>query len=95
MRALKLFLSAAVLLSLSFKSFAPVSGITSAERETAINYLTETKEALLKSVDDLSESQLNFKITSESWTIKQCVEHIALTETDLWEMIQDKLTAKG
>ena len=93
MRALKLFLSAAVLLSLSFKSFAPVSGITSAERETAINYLTQTKGALLKSVDDLSESQLNFKITSESWSIKQCVEHIALTETNLWEMIQDKLTA--
>jgi len=88
MKTLKLLLPCAALLLLSFRSHAPAFGISTAERKSAIAYLTSTKDDLLKSIIGLSESQLNFRSTPESWSIKQCVEHIAITETNLFEMIQ-------
>jgi len=91
MKTLKLFLPFAALLLVSFKSYAPVFGISRAERKSAIAYLTSTKDDLLKSIKDLSDSQLNFKSTPESWSIKQCVEHIAITENNIFDMIQGVL----
>src|SRR5688572_9834086 len=92
MTTIKLFLPGTVLMLLSFKSYAPTFGITGAERKMAIARLTTTKDDLIHSIDGLSESQLNFKSAPESWSIKQCVEHIALAETTVWEMIERTLT---
>ncbi|RFU60068.1 DinB family protein [Bacillus sp. V59.32b] len=39
------------------------------------------REELLKSVDGLSDQQLNDKVEADSWTIMQVLEHLYLMET--------------
>jgi hypothetical protein len=91
MRIPKLLLIGVALLLLSFNSYAPAFELTTAERKTAIAYLKSTRDDLLKSIKGLNEAQLNFKSALDSWSVRECVEHIALVETNLWEMIQGTL----
>ncbi len=42
-------------------------------------------------VKGLSEAQLNFKATPESWSIAECVEHLALSENMIFGMAQSGL----
>lgn len=60
--------------------------ITSQERRFLIDELKESKAAVQKTVKGLSEEQLNFKASPEKWSIKECLQHIALTENNLWNM---------
>jgi hypothetical protein len=60
--------------------------ITSKERRFLIEELKNSKAAVQKSIKDLSEEQLNFKISSEKWSIKECLQHIALAENNLWNI---------
>jgi hypothetical protein len=50
------------------------------ERKFAINYLKETREALLKDVKNLSDTQLNYKTSPDRWSVAQIVEHITIAE---------------
>jgi hypothetical protein len=89
MKMLKLVVLIPALLLLNFTSLE--TGITKAERKVAIDYLKQTKADLLKSIKGLSEEQLNFKASPESWSVAECVEHIAISETNLFGMIQGTL----
>lgn len=89
MKHVKIFLLviAATLTSFNIKD----STLTDAERTSAINYLKETKENLMNTVKGLSEAQLNFKTSPESWSVAECVEHIAISESNLFGMVQGTL----
>lgn len=76
MKKLKLMLLFPVLVLMSFNN----PGLTDTEREFAIKHLKRTKMELLNKVKGLSEAQLNFKPDPESWSVAECVEHIAITE---------------
>lgn len=89
MKTVKLILIVPVLLLLSFR--APAPGITSAERKAALGYLETTQADFLKSIKGLTAEQLSFKATPESWSIAECAEHIAITETNLFGMMQGTL----
>ncbi|MCU0451529.1 MAG: DinB family protein, partial [Bernardetiaceae bacterium] len=65
--------------------------LTKQDRKFGVKYLTETKKNFLKAVKGLSEAQLNFKPTPEQWSIAECAEHIALSETLLWDLDQSLL----
>ena len=54
--------------------------LTAAERKFAIDYLNQTRSRLLNDVKGLSVAQLNFLANDSSWSVGQCVEHIALSE---------------
>jgi len=54
--------------------------ITDKEREAAVSYLEKSRDHMLKVLDGLSDEQLNFKATPESWSIAECVEHITISE---------------
>tara|TARA_R110001592_G_scaffold16068_6_gene68785 strand:- start:369 stop:977 length:609 start_codon:yes stop_codon:yes gene_type:complete len=58
--------------------------MTDAERSFAIKYLNETKDDMMKVIKGLSDEQLNFKPDEESWSIAECVKHIALSEQNIW-----------
>ena len=58
--------------------------ITSKERRFLIEQLKESKSSVQKSVKGLTDEQLNFKTDAEHWSIKECLQHIALAETHLW-----------
>lgn len=65
--------------------------ITSKERRFLIDNLKESKANLFKAVKGLSEEQLNFKPSAEQWSVKECVQHIALSEKALWGMVDATL----
>lgn len=69
--------------------------ISKEERELAITHLQNTKAALIDAVEGLTEEQLNFKATPESWSIAECVEHIAISEGMLFGGIDGALQAEA
>jgi len=61
------------------------------ERKSAMTLMKETKADALKSVKGLSEKQLNFKAAPDRWSVKECMYHIAISEKNLWDMIETSL----
>ena len=60
------------------------SGMTDDERKFAVKYLTDTQNDMLKVMKGLSEEQLNYKPNAESWSVSECLKHIAISEQNLW-----------
>jgi len=93
MKTMRLILFIPALLLMNFRAIAPE--LTSAERKFAIDYLKSTKQGLLKSIKGLTQEQLNYKSSPESWSVAECVEHIAIAETNLFGMIQGTLKGEA
>ena len=66
--------------------------LTDEERAKALTKLTETQEYLLKTVEGLSEEQLNYKSSPDAWSIANCVEHVTISENAIGEMLQGTLS---
>jgi uncharacterized damage-inducible protein DinB len=90
MKHLKLFtLAIALVMACGFR---PIDGnLTDADRKAAIDYLKETKAKLLKDVKGLTAEQLNFKASPESWSVAECLEHIAFSETAIFGAVDGSL----
>lgn len=86
MKASKLILLTGVVLLMNFNTPSP--GLSDAERKNAIDLLTESKNTLLKKIKGLTPEQLNFKTSPESWSVAECVEHIAISENNIFGMVQ-------
>jgi len=65
--------------------------LTKAEREVAVKYFNESREFFLNDVKGLSPEQLSFKAAPEKWSVAQCIEHIAIAEKALMEVVQNNL----
>ena len=62
--------------------------ISQKERKYASNEMKETKSEVLKSIKNLSDAQLNFKPATDQWSVKECIYHIAISEKNLWDMLE-------
>jgi hypothetical protein len=62
--------------------------VTQKERKYAVKEMKETKNEVIKSVKGLSDAQLNFKAAPDRWSVKECVYHIGLSETNLWHLLE-------
>ncbi len=89
MKTVKLLLLIPVIALLSFNVATP--GLTDSERDYATKHLKETKDGLLNSVKGLSDAQLNFKASPESWSVAECVEHLTKSENIIWGMVEGPL----
>lgn len=89
MKTFKYILVTVAVVAMSFND--PATTLTDAERKYAVDLLQSTKDNLLKKVKGLTDEQLNFKADTGSWSIAECVEHIALSERDLFELAQTGL----
>lgn len=65
--------------------------LTDEERTKAIDHLTQSREKVLATVEGLSEEQLNFKPSEESWSIAEIVEHLAISENAIPQAIDGAL----
>jgi hypothetical protein len=65
------------------------------EKAKVTSLLQSSLEGLTKSVNGLSEAQLNFKPDSTRWSVKECVYHLALSETNIWGWMQGVITAQA
>jgi len=63
------------------------------ERKSGISILKETRDDAMNATKGLSESQLNYKITPERWSVKECMYHIAGAEKLLWTMFETAMKA--
>ncbi|MEO6548543.1 MAG: DinB family protein [Ferruginibacter sp.] len=61
------------------------------ERKAGIAYLTETRDYFTDHVKNLSEAQLDFRAAPDKWSIRQCMEHIALSESFLFTLTENAL----
>ena len=67
------------------------SQLTADARKVAIEKLTQTQEHMLKVLKGLSAAQLNYKADPASWSVAECAEHIAISETLVWGMVEGAL----
>jgi uncharacterized damage-inducible protein DinB len=82
-----IFLS--VLMLLAFKT--KENSLTQQERDFASKFLKDTEQGVFDSVKDLSEAQLKFKPATNQWSVEVCVKHIAVSENNLWAMVEGSL----
>lgn len=77
------------ILVLSFLGFSTYNvRLTDAERNTTIEELKKTRDRLTSTVDGLSDAQLNYKSSPDSWSIAECVEHLAISENAFDQMLK-------
>ncbi|MDN5210614.1 DinB family protein [Fulvivirgaceae bacterium BMA12] len=88
-KILSLFIAAACLL-VSYHASAQ-TGLTDSDRDFAFNHLKQSQKKLQKVVKGLSDTQLNFKASPESWSIAECVEHMAISESVIFSFIEGSL----
>lgn len=89
MKLHKLFIVVFALVAMSFDR--PATELTDAERKYAAQLLEETRDALMKKVRGLSPAQLNFKPEASAWSVAECVEHIAISENNIFGFCQAAL----
>jgi len=61
--------------------------VTDSEREFATKQLLEGRDAVVRAIDSLADAQLHFKPQPDSWSIADCVEHLAVTEDLLFALV--------
>jgi hypothetical protein len=65
--------------------------LTKKERKFAVDLLKDTHKALQKSIEGLTDEQLNFKASDSTWSVDGCVKHIAVSEKILFGAVEDAL----
>lgn len=71
----------------------PATGIPPAHNKKFIQeYFEETHLLIVNATKGLSDEQLNFKSSPERWSIMECLEHIVVTEPQLFEYEKDALS---
>lgn len=85
----KILLPIVMLLSLGFTTTS--NSISKTERKFALSQLKDSKKHLQKAIKGLSTAQLNFKASPESWSVAECTEHIAISESLIYGMFEEVL----
>ena len=67
------------------------SSISQKERKSVISLMKDSKNDVLQAVKGLSETQLNYKVGSGHWSVKECTYHIAISEKNLWDMLENTM----
>jgi len=61
--------------------------MTDSEKEFATKQLLEGREAVVRAIDGLTDTQLQFKPQPDGWSIADCVEHLAVAEDVLFHLV--------
>src|SRR5437879_6870387 len=85
----KLLLISFTLLMLSF--VVSDNTLSKKERTSATKLVKDTEKGVLNEVKGLSEAQLTFKPAADRWSVEECLKHIAISEQNLWQMIDGSL----
>ncbi|MEP2023134.1 MAG: DinB family protein [Reichenbachiella sp.] len=87
MKNFKTLMLIQALLLLGLNTYAQQK-LTKEEKSTAINYLKQSQSELLIAVKDLSEDQLNYKPGEDAWSIAETMEHIAISEKNIFGIVE-------
>lgn len=78
---------------LAIFGFAAQAQLTKSERKMVTKHMQSTLKTLQKTIKGLTEEQMNFKPGDGQWSVKECVYHLALSESNLWGWMQSVLAA--
>lgn len=56
-----------------------------------LKHLQQTRQAFLDSIADLSDAQWTFRAGPSRWSIAEVAEHIAISETTIFQLVTDKM----
>jgi len=82
-------LAAALMVCLT--ATATADEITPGDRQRLLAHLGMTESWLVSELAGLSKAQLAFKMTPDSWSIAEVVEHLAIAEPQYWQKLQDSM----
>ena len=73
---------------------APTNGtLSQGERDRAMSYLHATQKQVSDTIAALTPAQLDFHAGLNRWSVRDCLEHLALTETGLFGMLKGQVMA--
>ena len=81
----------AVLFLLPAGSHARAGELTPGDRQRLLAHLEMTEAWLVSEVGGLSPSQLTFRMTPDSWSIVDVVEHLAIAEPQYWQQVRESM----
>ena len=61
------------------------------ERKFAADLMKDTRTDLQNAIKGLSQAQLDYKPAPDRWSVKECVYHIAVSEKNLWAMLEKSM----
>lgn len=61
------------------------------ERKFAGDFMKSTRMAVNDAIKGLSPAQLDYKPAADRWSVKECVYHIAISEKNLWAMLETSM----
>ncbi len=79
--------AALVVLAAGLVTASGAYGLTPDDRQRLLSHLDMTESWLVSELDGLTPAQLAFKMTPESWSITEVVEHLAIAEPQYWERV--------
>ena len=91
MRIRHALVAAVGLLAAALPAFA--GPMTARDRQQLLAHFEMTEAWLVSEVEGLSDAQLRFRMTPESWTIMDVVEHLAIAEPQYWKNLTDSMAA--
>ena len=65
--------------------------MTTGERQRLVAHFEMTEAWLDSEVGSLSDAQLKFKMTPESWSVEEVVMHLAIAEPQYWTQFRESL----
>lgn len=83
---------AAILVGALAQTSIAAAPMSAGERQRVLAHLEMTESWLVSELAGLSDAQLSFKMTPESWSVKEVVEHLAIAEPQYWTQLQDSLS---
>jgi len=81
----------AIIVFLSLNTAIAQHAFTELDRKSALAYLEMSKVELLTWVEGLSTEQLRYKASSDSWSVEECVEHLAVSEKFIFQNFSESL----
>ena len=81
----------AILAWLPSATIATAGPLTGGERQRLLAHLDLTEAWVASELAGLSERQLLFKMTPDSWSIRDVIEHLAIAEPQYWKEVEDSL----
>jgi hypothetical protein len=77
--------------SLTAAPAATPEPMTKGDRQRLLAHLDMTERWLVNELERLSPAQLAFRMTPDSWSITDVVEHLSIAEPQYWQMVLDSM----
>jgi hypothetical protein len=78
-------------LAVVFAATASADPMTAGERQRLLAHYDMTEAWLVSEIDGLAKAQLTYRMSPDSWSIQDVVEHLAIAEPQYWQQVQDSL----